>query len=72
VPTTPAPRQPRVVVAPDDLVQLIGEQRLRQLHAAMAAELRSLTRGGTVTVEIQASAGGVVVDVELERRRRLQ
>lgn len=66
-----APTSRRVVIAPDDLVDLVGEQRLRQFHAQLAAELKGLTRGGTVTAELNAGGGGVVIEVELTRRRRL-
>jgi hypothetical protein len=60
-PASRPPLPPNAVLAPPDLVDLIGEERLRKLHAAIARKLRALRAGGTVTVELEAGTGGLVI-----------
>ncbi len=60
VPRPRPPLPPDAVLAPADLVALIGPRRLRILHAELARKLKGLHRGGTVIVELEAGAGGMV------------
>lgn len=48
------------VVVPDDLVQLVGEERLRKFHAQLAQLLKTVRSGSNVQWKLRTLAGGEV------------
>lgn len=57
-----APPPRRQVVVPDDLVELVGEERIRKLHARLAQLLKSMRTDGSIEWKVRARAGGEVLD----------
>jgi hypothetical protein len=58
------------VVVPSELVDIIGSQRLRTLHAAILHEFRTIPVGGTVMVHLNVHADGKVSTWEVGRMRK--
>lgn len=50
----------RTVVVPDDLVQLVGEERLRKFHAQLAQLLKTVRSGSNVQWKLRTLPGGAV------------
>lgn len=61
---------PGPVVAPADLVALVGAEQLRRLHVRMAIELKASRRGEKVTFELERGADGVA-SIHYSPRKRL-
>lgn len=53
----------QVVTVPPGLVEIVGAERIRKLHAALLKHLKSLAAsGGKVEAELIAKPGPIVVD----------
>lgn len=65
-----AERDPGPVIAPADLVALVGAEQLRRLHVRLAQKLKTLRRGEKALIELEQGES-VVAHVHIGTRERV-